>query len=182
MSRYRSLSAVLAGLLAALAASVTLVTSSAAQAQTKNSAPAQVLGGLAQNELPIHEAARLGNRLAMEKLLRENPAQRDTPTDYGSTPLHLAAMNADPGPLQALLAAKANLHARDQEGSTPLHMAAYTSRTKNAQLLLEAGADPTLKNNIGRDVGSMARKVRADELAGIVSLWILKGCKPGKPC
>jgi hypothetical protein len=29
---------------------------------------------------------------------------------------------------------------------------------------------------------SMARKVRADELAGIISLWILKGCQPGKPC
>jgi hypothetical protein len=24
--------------------------------------------------------------------------------------------------------------------------------------------------------------VRADELAGIVSLWLLKGCQPGKPC
>jgi hypothetical protein len=24
--------------------------------------------------------------------------------------------------------------------------------------------------------------VRADELAGIISLWILKGCQPGKPC
>jgi hypothetical protein len=29
---------------------------------------------------------------------------------------------------------------------------------------------------------SMARRVRADELAGEVSLWILKGCTPAKPC
>ena len=141
-----------------------------------------VLGGPAQNELPIHEVARLGNRASMEKILRETPSLRETPTDYGSTPLHLAAMNADAGPLQALLAAKANLHARDKEGSTPLHMAAYTNRLRNTQLLLEAGADPTLKNNIGRDVTSMARKVRADEVAGVISLWMLKGCKPGKPC
>ena len=60
--------------------------------------------------------------------------------------------------------------------------AAYATRTRNAELLLQAGADPLLKTNIGRDVLSMARKVRADELAGVVSLWILKGCKPGKPC
>jgi hypothetical protein len=29
---------------------------------------------------------------------------------------------------------------------------------------------------------SMARKVRADELAGVVSLWVLKGCSKDKPC
>jgi ankyrin repeat protein len=71
---------------------------------------------------------------------------------------------------------------RDKEGATPLHMAAYTSRTRNAEILLQAGADPMLKTNIGRDVLSMARKVRADELAGVVSLWVLKGCKASKPC
>ena len=27
-----------------------------------------------------------------------------------------------------------------------------------------------------------ARKVKADEAAGVLSLWVLKGCKAGKPC
>ena len=139
-------------------------------------------GVIGQNELPIHEAARLGNRQAIEQILRTNLTQRDTPTAHGSTPLHLAAMNVDPGPMQALLAAGANPNQRDKEGATPLHMAAYTSRTRNAEILLQAGADPLLKTDIGRDVLSMARKVRADELAGVVSLWLLKGCKAGKPC
>jgi ankyrin repeat protein len=142
-------------------------------------APAMVA---AKSPLPIHTAAAEGDRASVERLLRENPALRDLATDYGSTPLHLAAMNADPGPLQTLLAAKANVHARDVDGATPLHMAAFATRTRNAQLLLEAGADPTLKTNVGRDVLSMARKVRADELAGVVSLWVLKGCKATKPC
>ena len=140
------------------------------------------LGVPAMNELPIHFAARAGNRASVEKILRTDPTQRDIATAYGSTPLHLAALNPDPGPMQALLAAGANFHARDSEGATPMHMAAYATRTKNAELLLQAGADATLKNNIGRDVLSLARKVRADELAGVVSLWLLKGCKPGKPC
>jgi ankyrin repeat protein len=81
-----------------------------------------------------------------------------------------------------LIAAGANVNARDREGLTPLHMAAFSTRTKHATPLLEAGADPSLKTNAGRDVLSMARKVRADEFAGVVSLWLLKDCKPGKLC
>jgi ankyrin repeat protein len=91
-------------------------------------------------------------------------------------------MNLDSGPLTALLAAGANPNARDGEGRTALHMAAFATRTANAKLLLRAGGDPNAKTDAGRDVLSMARKVRADELAGEVSLWILKGCSPQKPC
>ncbi|MGV0977064.1 MAG: ankyrin repeat domain-containing protein, partial [Azonexus sp.] len=78
--------------------------------------------------------------------------------------------------------AGANPNARDNDGATPLHMAAYSSRPANTQLLLEAGADPLAKTDNGRDPGSMARKVKADETAGVISLWVLKGCKAGKPC
>jgi hypothetical protein len=61
-------------------------------------------------------------------------------------------------------------------------MAAFATRTANAKLLLRAGADPHAKSEAGRDVLSMARKVRADEVAGEISLWILKGCSKEKPC
>ena len=84
--------------------------------------------------------------------------------------------------MKALIAAGANPNARDNDGATPLHMAAYSSRPANTQLLLEAGADPQAKTDNGRDPGSMARKVKADEAAGVLSLWVLKGCKAGKPC
>ncbi|MDP1612534.1 MAG: ankyrin repeat domain-containing protein [Sulfuritalea sp.] len=65
--------------------------------------------------------------------------------------------------LHSLPAAAVN--ARDGEGSTPLHMAAFSTRTENVKLLLQAGTDPALKTDVGRDVLSLARKVRADELA-----------------
>ena len=55
-------------------------------------------------------------------------------------------------------------------------------KRKGLKLLLRAGADPTLKTASGRDVASMARKARADEVAGVVSLWILQGCSVRKPC
>lgn len=138
---------------------------------------------IGMHELPIHDAARLGTRADVERILKDNPAMRDVPTvTLGSTPLHFAALNVDSGPLQALLAAGAKVNVRDKNGATPLHMAAFATRTEHAKLLLRAGADPYLRTDAGRDVMSMARKVRADEVAGIVSLWILKGCKAGMEC
>ena len=148
-----------------------------------STAAAQASGAAAgMNEPPIHDAARMGTRAQVEAILRQNPQARDARTDDGATPLHWAALNEDDGPLRALIAAGANVNARDREGRTPMHMAAFATRSKHALPLLEAGADPYAKTNAGRDVMSMARKVRADEFAGIVSLWLLKGCKPGKPC
>ena len=144
----------------------------------KAAAPA-VLGA---HDQPIHDAARLGSGKDVEKMLKADPAMRDARTQHGSTPLHLAATNPDVGALKALLAAGADVNARDSEGLTPLHMTAYTQNAKHAQLLLEAGADPYAKTNAGRDPTSMARKTRSDEVSGVISLWILKGCKAGKPC
>jgi ankyrin repeat protein len=138
---------------------------------------------LGMNELPIHDAARMGTQADVERILKADPAMRDVPNQgLGSTPLHLAALNVDSGPLKALIAARANVNARDKNDATPLHMAAFATRSEHAKLLLNAGADPLLKTVEGRDVASMARRVRADEVAGIISIWLLKGCKPGKAC
>jgi ankyrin repeat protein len=142
-------------------------------------AGAQVLGA---NDKPIHDAARLGSGAEVRGILAASPADRDARTGLGSTPLHLAATNPDISALKALIAAGADVNARDNDGATPLHMAAYTLRAAHAQLLLEAGADTTVKTNAGRDPLSMARKNMANEVAGVISLWILKGCKAGKPC
>ncbi|WP_153144581.1 ankyrin repeat domain-containing protein [Dechloromonas sp. H13] len=139
----------------------------------------QVLGA---NDQPIHDAARVGNGQEVGAILKAQPAARDARTAQGSTPLHLAATNPDITALKVLIAAGADPNARDGEGATPLHMAAYTQNARHAQLLLEAGADPYAKTNAGRDPTSMARKVMANEAAGVISLWILKGCQAGKPC
>lgn len=133
-------------------------------------------------EQPIHDAARRANGVVIQRLLSTAPELRDLKTAQGSQPIHLAAMNPDTSALRTLIAAGAKVNARDNEGATPLHMAAYASRAIHAQLLLEAGADPMAKTDNGRDPTAMARKVKADEAAGVISLWILKGCKAGQPC
>lgn len=143
------------------------------------SATADVLGA---NDQPIHDAARIGSGKEIDVLLKVNPNTRDVRTAQGSTPLHLAATNPDISALKALIAAGADPNARDADGATPLHMAAYSQNAKHSQLLLEAGSDPYAKTNVGRDPTSMARKVMGNEAAGVISLWILKGCQPKKAC
>lgn len=133
----------------------------------------------AGSDLPIHDAARLGSGSEVEQLLKANPALRDIRNGMGSTPLHLAATNGDVGPLKALLAAGAEVNVRDKEGITPLHLATYADRATNALLLLRAGADANAVTDNGRSVTSMGRKTMANETVGVISLWLLKGCKPG---
>lgn len=142
-------------------------------------ARAETLGA---NDQQIHDAARTGSGAEVIAILKGTPAARDARTGLGSTPLHLAATNPDTSALKALITAGADVNAKDNDGATPLHMAAYTLRAQHAQLLLEAGADVTIKTHAGRDAMSMARKNMANEVAGVISLWILKGCKAGKPC
>lgn len=146
---------------------------------------AVVLAGevpIGANDRAIHDAARLGDGAQISVLLKADPAERDQRTAQGSTPLHLAASNPDPSALKLLLAAGADPNARDHDGATPLHLAAYAQNARHARLLLEAGADPYAKTHAGRDPTSMARKAMANEASGVISLWILKGCKAGKPC
>ncbi len=144
--------------------------------------PVQAQQVLGANDQPIHDAARMGSGKDVTAILDIQPGARDVRTTQGSTPLHLAATNPDMLALRALVTAGADPNARDGDGATPLHMAAYAQNAKHAQLLLEAGADPFAKTNAGRDPTAMGRKAMANEAAGVISLWILKGCQAGKRC
>ncbi len=144
--------------------------------------PSQAQQTLGQNDQLIHDAARMGNGKSVAQIIKQNPAMRDARTGLGSTPLHFAATNPDIGPLKVLLAAGANVDAEDADGATPLHMAAYANRIENAKALLEAGADVHAQSSSGRTALMLARKSRADEIAGLISLWVLKGCKGGGKC
>jgi ankyrin repeat protein len=137
---------------------------------------------IGQNDQKIHDVARMGGGADIQKILQANPAMRDARTGLGSTPLHLAATNPDVTAVKALLAAGADVNAKDMDGNTPLHMAAYTNKIEAAKVLLEAGADVNAESSGGRTPLAMARKSRADEIAGLISLWVLKGCKAGGKC
>ena len=133
-------------------------------------------------EHPILNGARTGTAQEIIVALKSDPSSRDIRTKVGSTPLHLAAANAEPGALKALIDAGADPNVRDHDGMTPLHVAAYSQNARHALLLLEAGANPYALTASGRDPTSVARKAMAYEVAGVISLWLLKNCSPGKPC
>ena len=93
---------------------------------------------------PLHSAARSAEDPAMIVALVEAGAELGAWTsrgyhgDDGLTPLHEAVMGGRPAVVAALLAAGADVHARDREdGPTPLHDAATP---EVVALLLEAGA------------------------------------------
>ena len=61
--------------------------------------------------------------------------------EYGSTPLHRAAIGGHVDAITALLEAGADPKARTEGGSTPLHWAAIGGHADAITALLEAGAD-----------------------------------------
>ena len=72
--------------------------------------------------------------------------------ENGRTPLHTAAGdNKTPEVVKVLLAAGADLEARDVQGATPLHMAAGFSETPEVvKALLDTGADPSTRAADGK--------------------------------
>jgi len=69
--------------------------------------------------------------------------------EYGRTPLHYAAADADAESVRSLLANDADPNARDDNGWTPLHFAAQARCVQATQQLLEAGAEIDARDSYG---------------------------------
>ena len=70
------------------------------------------------------------------------------PDNYGSQPLHFAAMDSRLDAMAALIRRGADPNARDRTGNTPLHDAARYGEPAAAQILLGAGADINAVNRL----------------------------------
>ena len=85
---------------------------------------------------PWHEAAEAGNLEKLRALLKDNPDLVFSKDGHGWTPLHHAAEEGYKGPMELLLAHKAEVNARTNNGETPLHLAAYWAYKDLVKLLL----------------------------------------------
>ena len=87
-------------------------------------------------------------------------------SEYGETPLHVAAIKCDLDVVKALIAAGADVNAKTNPGAPqerpPLHRF-IPMNTKGMEqavgLLLEAGADPNLTNELGENALDIAVKM-----------------------
>jgi ankyrin repeat protein len=94
----------------------------------------------AEGITPLHRAARKGHAEAIPLLLALEPASLEARRVHGRTALHDAASVPGAEALEALLAAKATVDARDEEQFTPLHVAAAWGTAAGVRALLRAGA------------------------------------------
>eukprot|EP00435_Cladocopium_sp_Y103_P033054 s3074_g8.t1 len=97
----------------------------------------------------IFEATRLGRVGAVRHFLRLEPSAVAS-TQFGATVLHYAACEGQVAVGQVLLAAGAELDARNVDGQTPLHYAALNGHVDALKLLLEAKASVTAEDINGR--------------------------------
>lgn len=137
-------------------------------------AGARIDSGDAEGLLPIHCAALYGfaandaNRVRnlLDVLLAAGAAP-DAGTHLGVTPLlFLLGCRAEPGAacnehvvlagVEYLLGRGVNLAARDPRGFTPLHLAALHGLPQVIRCLLRFGADPNIRDQLGRSPREIA--------------------------
>ena len=89
----------------------------------------------------LHWAASRGDSALATLLLRRNANVAATTRIGAFTPLHIAAQNGSAPVVRALLAAKADIRALNENGVTVLHFAAMSGDTSIIAALLRAGAE-----------------------------------------
>jgi ankyrin repeat protein len=100
-------------------------------------------------------AADIAGMMADIKRVRESCEVGKLENAEG-TPLGAAVRYGSLEIVQALIAAKANLNARQSQWQTPLMIAMANGRADVARALLDAGADPLLQDNRGRTAAMLA--------------------------
>ncbi len=94
----------------------------------------------AQSDLRLQEAARRGDRAAIQTLLKAG-VDVNTPSPDGGTPLHWAVERDDLEAVGLLLSAGADVKAANRYGVTPLIVACTNGSAAMVERLLKAGAD-----------------------------------------
>ncbi len=101
----------------------------------------------------IFKAAKSGDVVAVKALLAADPALVHVRDADASTPLHYAVWKGHRELVELLLAAGADVNARNQNdhwGTTPLHAAAHANERAIAALLVAHGADLEARDGNGK--------------------------------
>src|SRR5579871_5322597 len=94
----------------------------------------------ALDSMSLLEAVKAGDLPAVQASLQRHKEANQAEPD-GTTPLHWAVQEERQDIVQALLAAGANVNAKNRYGSTPLVLAATGGNAQLTKLLIKSGAD-----------------------------------------
>lgn len=113
---------------------------------------------------PLHVACMFGRETLVDYLVTHHAlvnANADNPSL--ATPLHLAVNYREEDVagrmVRMLISNGAELNAKQAEGLTPLHHAVARGSLKLTRTLVRAGADPFLKDSLGRSPADLARQL-----------------------
>ncbi|RAO67270.1 uncharacterized protein BHQ10_003282 [Talaromyces amestolkiae] len=98
---------------------------------------------------PLLLALEKGSEDIVRLLLKEGVDVITPRNNRGETALCVAARHKSPSLCQQLIAAGAEINAKDKKGRTPLMIAIYAQDEETTKLLLDAGADVSLVENDG---------------------------------
>jgi len=99
---------------------------------------------------PVHVAAEMDKPIYLKSLLTDKKIANATNHNHSLTPLHHAVKGIRPDNVLLLLEMGAEINAKSSVGNTPLSKATAPLDFPTARLLLQHGADPYIKNNVGK--------------------------------
>jgi ankyrin repeat protein len=116
----------------------------------------------------------INNRVNVNEVLRLTGRYN---SDWGSTPLHLAARSGGVDTVQALLGAGAKVNVRNDLGVTPLHSAVDAGDARTIELLLSRGADVNAADVRGRTPLHWAARLRGNA-DRVIQMLVARQAKP----
>ncbi len=118
----------------------------------------------AKNPRPLVLAVE-SERPELLRILLENRADPNLPSQAGEPPLILAVRSRNPGLIRPLLIAGASANVKSRSGLTALMEAARGGRAEVVDLLLSSGADPRGTSADGSSAADLARRAGHPEIA-----------------
>ena len=115
------------------------------------------------------QAATEGHRVETVKLLLDRGADPNKKTwGFGKTCLFLAAYGKNLKIAQALIDAKADVNATDDNGNSALREANGMKSAKLVELLMKNGANPMIRNKSGETMLDLAKKYGTPEIVELM--------------